>query len=108
MQKTCYLPKKSLNIKKAKPFIKNPSRHVFYKFDQIFEKNIFFSFLTKNDTFLNFLAKNLKNQFFFDFELVYQAAEISGRKIFFPKIGQRVYLRAQKILEAHCKNLGKI
>ena len=35
------------NIKKGKPFIKNPSRYVFYKFDQIFEKKFFFHFSPK-------------------------------------------------------------
>ena len=36
--------KKGQNIKKGKSLIKNPSRYVYYKFDQIFEKKFFFIF----------------------------------------------------------------
>ena len=80
----------------------------FFKIWPSFRKKNFFSILTKNDTFLNFLVKNLKNQGFFDFKRVYRPVEISGRKKNWPKIGQSIYFWAQKILDPHLKNLDKI
>ena len=78
-------------MQKAISVIKNRAGHVFLKFDQISEKNFFFSILTKNDTYFHFLVKNLKNQVFFDFRRVYRPSEISGRKKNLPKIGQSIY-----------------
>ena len=51
-------------IKLAKSVIKNPPRYFFFNLIKFSKKKRFLQILTKNDTFLNFLVKNLKNQGF--------------------------------------------
>ena len=42
-----FIKKKDLNIKTAKPFIKNPLGYVFYNFDKILRKETFCCFALK-------------------------------------------------------------
>ena len=61
-----FAKKKSWNKKTRKPFIKNPSRYVFYNFEKILKKDNFCLFLTKNafceDVLQKFVEKGVKKE----------------------------------------------